>query len=267
MTLVMDQQVSLEWMVALGCSLRGINGMLRDKEINLSGEGAIDTFHREQLLNFITLWRVIVPVVLGCLVIVFALADNFLTGIESSINVQPTFNQQEMADMEALEASSTAFNQSIALVANAEAGLNKNYLVITEVENAASANGITITHLYFPRPSVSPSSFPARRRQRSKSSRSRAPSKTIIISGAVSLPLANIQGNNGGYTFSMTFPAIGLLSNNKTSEILQEDLLRIFFRSSGVIGGELRSRRLFCDMPRFGSRMPIRIRAKSSVWR
>jgi Tfp pilus assembly PilM family ATPase len=204
MTLMMDQQVSLEWMVALGCSLRGINGMLKDKEINLSGEGAIDTFHREQLLNFITLWRVIVPVVLGCLVIVFALADNFLVGIESSINVQPTFNQQEMADMEALEASSTAFNQSIALVANAEAGLNKNYLVITEVENAASANGITITHLSFQAPGqpilVSGT----------------APSEDEIVAfkgaiqsdphfGIVSLPLANIQGNNGGYAFSMTF--------------------------------------------------------------
>jgi Tfp pilus assembly PilM family ATPase len=206
MTLVMDQQVSLEWMVALGCSLRGVGGALRDKEINLSGEGAIDTFHREQLLNFVTLWRVLVPVVLGCLVIMFALADNFLSGTRSGINVQPAFNQQESAEMEALEASSTAFNQSVALVANAESKLNKDYLLIADIESAAVANGITIQHLSFQSPG-SPILVAGA-----------ALSETQIVAfknaiqnnphfGAVNLPLTNIQGDaSSSYTFSMEFP-------------------------------------------------------------
>lgn len=205
MSLVMDQQLSLEWMVALGCSLRGVNGMLNDKEINLSGEGAIDTFHREQLLNFLALWRVIVPVVLGSLIIMFALADNFLSGIRSSIVVQPIFNQQETADMQALIASSTAFNQSVALVATAEASINKNYMVINEIQNIAVANGVTINHLSFQavgQPILVSGAAP--------SEDEIVTFKTAIQNdphfGTVNLPLGNIQGNNEGYTFSMTFP-------------------------------------------------------------
>jgi hypothetical protein len=209
MTLVMDQQVSLEWLVALGCSLRGIGGTLRDKEINLSGEGAIDTFRREQLLNFLVLWRVVVPVVLGCLIIMFALADNFLNVTRSGIEVQPVFNQQESAEMEALEASSTAFNQSVDLVANAESQINKNYLALGAIQSVAAANGVTLNHISFQGSTV-PILVAGS-----------APAETQIVAfknaiqsnphfGPVNLPLTNIQANSGGFTFSMTFP---MLSN------------------------------------------------------
>ena len=204
MSLTMDQQVSLEWLVALGCSLRGIGGTLRDKEINLSGEGAMDTFHREQLLNFIVFWRVIIPVVLGCLVIMFALADNFLGVTKMGINVQPAFNQQESAQMQALEASSTIFNQSVALVANAEHQLNKNYLAIADIQSVAAANGITINHL-----SSQGAGTPILVAGGAQSEAQIAAFKGAIQKdphfGPVDLPLTDIQANGNAYTFSMTF--------------------------------------------------------------
>jgi Tfp pilus assembly PilM family ATPase len=205
MTLVMDQQVSLEWLVALGCSLRGMNGTLRDKEINLSGEGAIDTFHREQLLNFLVLWRVVIPVVLGCLIIMVALADNFLSVTRSGIETQPTFNQQELTEMAALEASSTAFNRSVTLVANAESQINKNYLAIADIENAAAANSVMINHISFQGTMI-----PIVVAGSAQSEAQIVAFKSAVQSdphfGPVDLPLTNIQANSGEYTFSMTLP-------------------------------------------------------------
>jgi len=200
----MDQQVSLEWMVALGCSLRGEGGTLKDKEINLSGAGAIDTFHREQFLNFIVLWSVIVPVVLGCLVIGVALADNFLRVTRSNVTVQPSFNGVEIAAMSALEASSTAFNQSVTLVANAEAQLNTNYLMINDIGALATQNGITVTHLSYQGSGNILVSGSAHNETQIVAFKGAVQGDSHY--GTVDLPLSNIQQSGGEYTFSMEFP-------------------------------------------------------------
>jgi Tfp pilus assembly PilM family ATPase len=205
MTLTMDQQMSLEWMVALGCSLRGTNGVFRDKEINLSGKGAINTFHREQLLTFVTLWRVIVPVVLGCLVLMFAGADNFLIGTKAKVNVQPAINQQEESTIAAFEASSTAFNQLVATAANAESRIGKNYRMITDIQSMAAANNISLNHISF-----QGGSGPILVAGTAQSEMAIVAFKSAVQSephfGVVTLPLSNIQGNNGAYTFFMQFP-------------------------------------------------------------
>jgi len=198
-----------EWFVAFGCALRGQNANSKDKEINLSGDGAIDTFHEERFVNFMSLWRVLVPTVLGFLVIVLVLADSFLNTIRSGIEAEPAFTQQgaESAQVAALEASSTVFNQAIALAANAEGQISKNYLLVAEINTIAAANSISIDHVSFQGggaailvAGLAPSTGQI------------ASFKMAIQNdrhfGAVTLPLLNIQPNIGGsgYTFSMTFP-------------------------------------------------------------
>jgi hypothetical protein len=201
------QQISSEWLVAFGCGLRGFHADLKDKEINLSGAGAMDAFHEERIIDFLVLWRVIVPVVLGCLVVVFVLADNFLGMTKSNIELSAGFTQQErgLAEMTALTASSTAFNQSVALVAAAETQANNNYLMIADINAVATANDITINNISFQ--STSTPILVA----------GSAPSETQIAAfrdaiqsdphfGTVNLPLMNIQASGGVYTFSMVFP-------------------------------------------------------------
>lgn len=201
------EQLSPEWFVALGCGLRGLSASAKDEEINLSGEGAMDTFHEEQMLNFLVLWRVLVPVVLGCLIVVFVLADNFLSATKASVESSAAFNEQgsEEAQITALEASSTAFNQEVALLANAEGQTNADYLMIADINGIAAANSVSVSHISFQ--SASAPILVA----------GTAPSATQIAAfqaavqadphfGTVTLPLLNIQQNGGAYTFSMTFP-------------------------------------------------------------
>jgi hypothetical protein len=204
---VTEQQIPLEWLVAFGCGLRGFHAGAKDKEINLSGDGAMNAFREEQMIDFLTLWRVIVPVVLGCLVVIFIFTDNFLEMTKANIESSAGFTQQGSgsAEVATLTASSTAFNQSVALVANAEAQANHNYLMIADINTIAAANDITISSISFQ--STSTPILVA----------GSAPSETQIGAfrdaiqkdahfGTVNLPLLNIQATGGVYTFSMAFP-------------------------------------------------------------
>jgi len=209
LALAPGMDISPEWFVAFGCALRGQNANMKDKEINLSGDGALDTFHEERLMNFMSLWRAIVPTVLGFLVIVLVVADSFLNTIRSGIEAQPGFTQlgQESTQVAALEASSTVFNESVMMVANAESQVSKNYLLIAEINTIASANGVSISQFSF-----QSASTPIQLSGTAPSTEAIAAFKTAIQKdphfGTVTLPILNIQQNatGGGYSFSMTFP-------------------------------------------------------------
>lgn len=200
--------ISPEWFVAFGCALRGLHADAKDHEINLSGEEAINTFHEEQILNFMILWRVMVPAILGLLVVLYVLADSFLATTRLTIEAQTSFTQQgkEASVLTVLEASSTAFNQAVALVASAEQQVNGNYLIIADLNNLAANNGISINHISFQSASV-----PILIEGTGPSTAQIAAFKDAIQSdphfGPVTLPLLNIQQNGQGqYAFSMTFP-------------------------------------------------------------
>jgi hypothetical protein len=203
-----SEPVPPEWFVAFGCALRGLSANLKDKEINLSGEVALDTFHEEHLLNFMKLWRVLVPAVLGFLVIVLFLADGFLNTVRSGIESQAVFIQQgkESSEIAALEASSTAFNQSVALVSGAEAQISRNYLMIDDINNMAAANGVTVSHISF-----QAANTPILVAGSAQSTDQIAAFKNAVQGdrhfGTVTLPPLGIQQDpSGGYSFSMTFP-------------------------------------------------------------
>jgi Tfp pilus assembly PilM family ATPase len=207
LSLEVGQQIPQEWFVALGCGLRGLRIDEKDTEINLSGSGAMDTFHAERMLNFLALWRVLIPAVLGCLIIMFALADNFLSATKASIEASAGFSAQsgEGKEIAALVASSTAFNESVALAAGAEAGISHNYLMIARINAAAAANGVVVSHISF-----QSAGAPILVAGTAQSETQIAAFQNAIQNdprfGTVNLPLLNIQGTSGAYTFSMTFP-------------------------------------------------------------
>jgi len=208
LVLEVGQAVPPEWYIAFGCGLRGLNTSKVNNEINLSGEGAMDIFHEEQIAGFFALWQILVPAVLGFLVIMLVLADNFLGMTRSSIESQPAFNQHgtEVTEVKTLQASSTAFNQSVALIANTESKISKAYLLITEVNGIAAAITITITGITF-----QSATAPVLLTGVARSAAQIATFKDAIQGdphfGAVTLPIADIQQDNaGGYSFSMSFP-------------------------------------------------------------
>ncbi len=205
LSLEMGQPISSEWLVAIGCSLRGADTNLRDTEINLSGQGAIDMFHNEQLMNFMVLWRVLVPSILALLVAALVIADNFLVGMKASVQAQSlSVNPKASAQVAALSASSTAFNQEVALVANAEHRISMNYLMVNDLTNLASANGIAVNTIAF-QGQGSPILFGGTAQAETGIVAFKAAVQGDRHFSGVNLPLSGIQQNNNGYTFSMTF--------------------------------------------------------------
>ncbi len=154
------------------------------------------------------LWRVLIPTVLGFLVITFFCASSFLSMVKAGVDAQGTFTSQggESAEAAALAASSTAFNQSVALAANAESQINKNYEMIGEINNVAAANGVSVNNISF-----QAASAPILVAGTAPSTNQIAAFKSAIQSdphfGTVTLPVLNIQQDGqGGYSFSMSFP-------------------------------------------------------------
>ena len=207
LTLVMGTPVSSEWLVVLGCSLRGFQSGMHDKEINLSGEEAVDTSRKEQLLRFLDFWRIFVPFVLVFLIVISAIADSYLTSTKGMVESQSSFGQQgqSLQQIAALEASSTAFNQSVALFQNAVRQRNSISPILSSLTSLAAANGVTINHI----------SFTAANAPILLSGVAQTESQIEALESAISadpkfgpatLPLSGIQLNNQIYSFSMTFP-------------------------------------------------------------
>ncbi len=208
LTLVMGQPISSEWLVALGCSLRGFDSSTHNKEINLSGEEAMDTFREEQLLHFMDFWRIVVPVVLAVVVAMFVFADNFLVLTAQGIEAQAVFAGQgdQVSQIVSLQASSTLFNQSVQKMQAVQAERHVASPLIIKMEALAAANHITISHLSFTDISA-PVTMDGLTTSKDNILAFKSAVDTDPILGTSNLPVSGIQLNSGVYSFSISFPA------------------------------------------------------------
>jgi hypothetical protein len=196
------------WIVALGSGLRGAVTGNKDREITFLGTGAKRLFENSRILNFLSFWRVAVPVVLAVLLGVFVIADIFLQTTENNdatysasiISVGAGTNK-EMADLVSL---ANAFNNSVAMISSTEASSNSRYAIINVISSAAAASNITITRI-----TLQSDSEPILVAGQATSEDSILAFKSAIEQtpnfGAVNLPLAGIQGSGSSFSFSMTF--------------------------------------------------------------
>lgn len=206
LTLEMGQQISSEWLVALGCSLRGNRSVRRRKEISLLGEDLEDRFQDDQIMNFMRFWRFLIPAALGVLVVMFIVTFMFLghtkTNIESSSSFSLSIGQ--MGEIDQLQASSTKFNNFVAIIRSAEDNLHPKYKIIEETKAIAETNGITLSRFSF-QGEDTPASLTGIASSEDqilafKNALGMNPDFTSI-----NLPLTSIQPAAGSFSFSVTF--------------------------------------------------------------
>ena len=77
--------------------------------------------------------------------------------------------------------------------------------MIAEINAAAAANGVTVSHISFQAPNA-PILVAGSAPQETQIASFRDAIQKDPHFGVVNLPLLNIQGNGAAYTFSMTFP-------------------------------------------------------------
>jgi hypothetical protein len=200
------------WVAALGSGLRGMAPRGKDREITFLGEGAKELFEDSRVLNFLSFWRVAVPVVFAVLCGVFVLATVFLGTTEKNIAASSASvtsvgadTQKAMAD---LVAKAQIFNNSVVKIASVEASSSLRYATLNAIATAAAGTNIIITRV-----TLQSDTEPILVAGQAQSEDAILAFKSAIEQtpgfGTVNLPLAGIQGSGTSYSFSMTFSETG----------------------------------------------------------
>ncbi len=206
LTLEIGQPISSEWLVGFGCSLRGLNEDRGRVDINLSGEECEGQFKKDQIIHFLQFWQVLMPVAFIILAAIFITADLFLGNVESSLEVASGFASgiAQTASVGAWQASSTAFNNQVAMFSALQASGGKTSSIFSDIVSKARASGVVISHLSLPGSGATIIfSGTAQSEDRILAFKNALSADPKI--SAVNLPLTGVQSNGGSYSFSMTF--------------------------------------------------------------
>jgi len=207
LTLVMGQPISSEWLVVLGSSLRDSVARSKDQEVNLLGADSRDRFHEEQLLRFMSFWRVVIPVAFGLLIATFVVGDFFLRGLaaQAQSNSDSTVSAAQFAQITTLEAAAKNFNNDVVLLSSIEQTIHPNNAVLQKLSAVADATGVTITHISFQSQGV-PMSITGYASAQDHILAFQTDLENDPEFTNVNLPLTGVQSQGGSsVTFTMTF--------------------------------------------------------------
>ena len=204
LTLLMGQPISSEWLVALGCNLRGAVGEKSSNEINFLGVELEDKFRAESLLVFLELWRVVVPIALVILIATFTFAGFILTSERLDIEVNYGGGPIANNGIVALVASSSIFNNEVAAIQDVEnPGAPSNSAIISDLTSITAQEGVTISKLTSDGSSDIFLSGIASSQDAISTFKTALSADTHV--SAVQLPLASIQPAGNAYTFQIEF--------------------------------------------------------------
>jgi hypothetical protein len=206
LTLEMGQPISSEWLVGIGCSLRGVGSKGEEGEISLLGVEWEDRFQEEQIFEFTRFWEVLMPIVFGILVVLFFVANSFVVATRVSIEADSGFSAHlgQTAEITAFEASTTQFNTLVTVAQSAENSVTKTSALLGAVQSTAEADGIMITHFSFSSTST-PASLSGSASSEDRVIAFRNDLGSVNNISGITLPPASLQNNGGAYTFQMTF--------------------------------------------------------------
>jgi hypothetical protein len=200
-------QFAPEWFVAVGAGLRVFGRKGASSEMTFLGDGAQETFAKDQALRFAEFWRFLVPTFFAVLVGLFGLTYVFLLKTEASV-VAGSLTGATSAQIQegnTLKLKAASFNQSVATVKSIESSTDPKYLMLGDILQLASSSGVVVEQF----------SFSGYDSQASLSGQASAQQQILAFQGLieadprfgkVTLPLSGVQGSGGTYTFSMMFP-------------------------------------------------------------
>jgi hypothetical protein len=138
---------------------------------------------------------------------VLVVAYNFfvMTGDRLSSGAVSGQQGQLSAQIIALEASSTAFNQEVQLVLAAQSTHDKSHMIFDEIENLAAKSSVSVNRLTF-HDGATPISLSGVASTEDDIVQFKNLVEANPNFGTVNLPLSGIQPSLSAFSFSMTFP-------------------------------------------------------------
>ncbi len=200
------ETIGPEWFTSVSCLLRSFKPRGADKEISLLGIEAGEEFRRERLAGFAAFWRLVTPILLGLLSVLFILSDLFLVQTTRSLESQSSFNLSgaQVGDSQLLRAKAQDFNRTVALIRKVQSGTLVKSDVVRRVHKILTENGASADRLYFQAVDA-PVTLSGRAESENKLSAFKSAMEKEPLFKEVSLPLSGVKTEAAGVSFSMTF--------------------------------------------------------------
>lgn len=138
-----------EWFIALGSALRARVPRREDEELSLLGVDAQESFWRQEVESFLSFWRILVPLALGILLVVFLGALVFLGRVKKEIETLAAFrvSQELSKEIRDLKSQADEFNHEVLLFRSADASAFPKSPLLKEISEITKRRGITIRRL------------------------------------------------------------------------------------------------------------------------
>jgi len=136
--------------VSHGAALRGVLARTLDMEISLASLSALDVFERQQVSNFVRIWRNVFVAGLGFLLAVFVTANFFVRRESMRIagEVDSVLDDPRAVEFNTLEQDAIRFNNLVDSIAGIRGDGHILSPLLTEVDKLAG-NNVSITRLSF----------------------------------------------------------------------------------------------------------------------
>ncbi|GEM_PF-1046022 len=214
--------INEELAVATSSALRGRMPRFADTMISLASPGTEEEYRRQELLNFVRVWRTMGLAILIFFLGAFVAADFFFMNLEDSIKSQESAlgSPAEAKEFEAVRIIQNRLNRVVASVRKAKEERKTPVPFIEKLYNLAQSSGIFIDRIF-----IQGETLPVVVNARAPDEMSAVSFKERLSNdpafGSIDLPLSTISKNSDNMlVFVMTIrPSASVFSRSSTSTI------------------------------------------------
>ncbi|MBI4085508.1 MAG: pilus assembly protein PilM [Candidatus Liptonbacteria bacterium] len=139
-----------EWYEVAGSAIRGDTPRAEDKDVNLFGMTVQEDFRKRQILDFLRFWEILMSSSLSIMIVFMLISYLFLMNLGKSIQANSPFtiSNQQMQEINALEAQIDDFNSSVKMLSELKSSTKPKTSMLVELNPLLNLNGIVIDRLY-----------------------------------------------------------------------------------------------------------------------
>lgn len=145
-----DKPLEVEWFAALGSAIRAEMPRRTDQNLSLLGASMKEEFRRQEIVSFLSFWRIFLASTLGFAALIFIGSYVFLIKMEGDLKG----SLGETGSREAVEAAlfredANRFNTLVGLISSIRKSGESKALAIKRVSTLLSEQGLTLTQFNF----------------------------------------------------------------------------------------------------------------------
>lgn len=198
--------IDSNWYIVLGCALRGLNVKDGD-EINLLGLDIQEEFQKQQLINFLNFWKILLPSSLAILLIAIIGAQIVIGQVGESVAARQhslNISAAQLKNMNSLQTQVNQFNRSVSLITAAQKETILKSPLLSEINALAQKDNITIATLTY-QGSQAPVQLGGIAGGQNQILAFKQDVQNDPLFSNVNLPLSSIQIAAHGFVFNLSF--------------------------------------------------------------